>query len=271
MKKLVLGLLSALLIAGCAAPKDSGLKTAHWRPIGHVWVAHYRHGKLLGRRDLGTGAVTNAGVTAMANDFAWAGPSGAPINTLALAKYCASGTGTTAAAATDISLQTWDSIAPVAGTQALVSAANSQSYRVTCTISYTGTEAVTEFGLFTNGTLSATTGTPWTGGSATTGIATGTPYTASSSTAQGEQQFIFVDTTKSPNIYGLALSNTTSTVTVPAWYKVTDGTAAGTFPANADALVIRPVMLDHKVFSAVNVSSGDSIQWQYTLLLQSGN
>jgi len=239
--------------------------------FGHIMAYHYRHHRLIGVHDLGFGTVTNVGVMAMANDFAWAGPSGAPINTLALCKFMATGTGTTASASTDIALQTADGVASVTGTQSLVSAANSQAYKVVGTQNYTGTEAVTEWGLFANGTLSASTGTPFTAGSATSGTVTGTPLTASSTTAQGEQQFIFQDTTKSPKIYGLVTSNTTSVVTVPAWYKSTDGTAAGTTPANADALTILPVMLDHIVFSAINVINGDSIQFTFTLTLPSGS
>lgn len=238
---------------------------------GHVFAYHYRHGRLIERRDLGFGTVTNVGVMSMANDYAWAGPSGAPINTLALAKIMATGTGTTASAATDISLQTADSATPVTGTQTLSSAANAQAYKVVGTLNYTGTEAVTEWALLNSATLSASTGTPWTAGTATTGTATGTPYTASSSTVQGEQQLVFEDTTKSPAIYGLVLSNTTSAVTVPAWYKVTDGTAAGTTPANTDTLKIVPLMLDHMVFSAINVINGDSIQFTFTLSLPSGS
>jgi hypothetical protein len=34
--------------------------------------------------------------------------------------------------------------------------------------------------------------------------------------------------------------------------------------------VFRPVMWDHKVFSAINVVNGDSIQFTYTLTISSG-
>jgi hypothetical protein len=71
-------------------------------------------------------------------------------------------------------------------------------------------------------------------------------------------------------MWGLITSNTTSVVTVPAWYKVSDGTAAGTTPANTDTMVTRPVLWDHKVFSAINVISGDSIQFTYVLTVVSG-
>lgn len=229
-------------------------------------------GKIKDVRDLGSGLVTNVGVLALANDFNWAAPSGAAINTLKLANFHATGTGTTAAAATDIALQTVSTQGgqtPIAGTQTLVSAANLQKLQTVATISYTGSEAVTEWGLFTSGTLTATTGTPFTAGTATTGTVTGTPYTASSSTVQGQQQTVFHNTGNATPSWGLCTSNTSSVVTVPAWYKVADGTAGAT-PANTNAFTIRPVMWDHKVFAAFNVLSGDTIQFTYQLTLASG-
>lgn len=225
--------------------------------------------------DLGSGLVTNVGVLALANDWNLAAPSGAAINTLKLANYHVSGTGTTAAATTDIKLQTQSANGgqtPVAGTQSLISAANLQKYQTVATIAYTGTEAVTEWGLLCGtigGAISGTTGTPFTAGSATTGTVTGTPLTASTSTVQGQQQTIFENTGNATPSWGLVTSNTTSVVTVPAWYKVSDGTAGAT-PANTNAYTIRPVLWDHKVFSAINVLNGDSIQFTYTLTVTSG-
>lgn len=250
---------------------------ALWLPGGLKWgtnlqADHYRNGQLIERYDLGSGLVTNVGVLAMANDFAWAAPSGAAINTIKLANFHASGKGTTSAAATDIKLESVSTVGgetPVAGTQTLVSAANLQKYQTVATISYTGSEAVTEWGLFLSGTLTATTGTPFTAGSATTGTVTATPLTASSSTVQGQQQNIFENTGNATPSWGLVLSNTTSVITVPAWYKVSDSTAGAT-PANGNAYTIRPVIWDHKVFSAVNVISGDSIQYTYLLTISSG-
>lgn len=227
--------------------------------------------------DLGSGLVTNVGVLALANDYAQT-VTNAPHNLLRSAKYHASGKGSTAAAATDIKLETASTNGgqtPVAGTQALVSAANSQQYRTVATISYTGTEAVTEWALLaydsslpavTN--LSDATGSPFTAGGATSGTVTGTPLTASSATVQGQIMSIFEYTAGGLG-WGLVTSNTTSVVTVPAWYKVSDGTTA-TAPANTNPYVIRPVMWDHKVFSAINVVNGDSIQFTYTLTINSG-
>lgn len=232
----------------------------------------FHRGKWQGFKDLGSGLVTNVGVTALANDHAWASPSAAAINTIKLSNFHATGTGATAAAATDIKLQTVSTQGgqtPIAGTQTLVSAANLQKYRTVATINYTGTEAVTEWGLHTSATLSAATGSPFTSGTATTGTVTGTPLTASSTTVQGQQQNIFERTSGTNLSYGLVVSNTTSVVTVPAWYLVATG-AAGQAPANTETYVIRPVMWDHKVFSAINVVNLDSIQFTYELTVSSG-
>lgn len=229
--------------------------------------------------DLGSGLVTNVGVLALANDFGWS-VTNAPNNLLRFLKYHASGTGATAAAATDIKLQTASGNGgqtPVAGTQVLVSAANLQKYQSVATIAYTGTEAVTEWGFFaydsalpTTSNLSDATGSPFTAGSATTGTVTATPLTASSASAMGQQLSIIENTGNATPHWGLVTSNTTSVVTVPAWYKVSDGTAAGVTPANTNTYVLRPIMWDHKVFSAINVVSGDSIQFTYTLTVTSG-
>lgn len=225
--------------------------------------------------NLGSGLTTNVGALALANDWNLAAPSGAAINTLKLANYHVSGTGATAAAATDIKLQTQSTNGgqtPVAGTQTLISAANLQKYQTVATIAYTGSEAVTEWGLLCGtigGAISATTGTPFTAGSSTSGTVTGTPLTASSTTVQGQQQTVFENTGNATPSWGLVISNTTSVVNVPAWYLVSTG-AAGATPANTNAYTIRPVMWDHKVFSAINVVNGDSIQYTYTLTVASG-
>lgn len=221
-------------------------------------------------RDLGSGLVTNVGVLAMANDPSWAAPSGASAATLALQKWHATGIGTTAAAATDMALQTL--AAPttanaVAGVNTLVSAANLQKLQSVATINYTSSLAITEWGLHSAQVLSATTGTPFTATTGTSGTVTGTPYTASSTTVQGEQQLVvFPGTT---TVWGLILSNTTSVLTIPAWYKVADGTAGST-PGATEAFTIKPVLWDHKVFAAINVNNGDSIQFTYTLTINSG-
>lgn len=238
--------------------------------FGSNWVERLWYKLIYGHKtklSLGSGLVTNVAMQALANEFAWANPSGTLNTILGKSNYHATGTGSTAAVATDIALQTWDSIVSVAGAQSFVSGANSQKYQTVATISYSGTEAVTEWGLFNSGTMSATTGTPFTATTAVSATATSTPYTASSSTVAGEQMLVVkAGTTAS---YGLILSNTTSVLTIPAWYKVADGTAGST-PGSTEAFTLIPVMFDHKVFSAINVVNGDSIQFTYQLTCVSG-
>jgi hypothetical protein len=204
----------------------------------------------------------------MANDYAWS----AQLNlaTLALANQHATGTGVTAAAATDFKLQTVSANGgqnPVAGTQTLVPSGTAPKYQTVATINYTGTEAVTEWGLHSLSTLSATTGTPFTATTATSGTVTGTPLTASSATVRGQQATIVVPGTTA--VWGLVLSNTTSVLTIPAWYNQSNG-AAGSTPGSTEAFTLRPVMWDHKVFTAINVNNGDSIQFTYQLTINSG-
>lgn len=247
--------------------QGNGLRArVHNRAVKEWYRLLYRNKTQI---SLGSGLTTNVAAQATANDWNWPNPTTA-INTLKICNWHATGTGTTAAAATDVSLQTADAVSLVAGTQSLISAANSQKLQTVATLTGYGTEAVTEWGLFSDSTLSTTTGTPLTASSATGGTVTGTPLTASSTTVQGKTQHIVVDTTASPKVYGLVTANTTSTFTIPAWYKTTDGTA-GTTPGSTDAIAWWPVMYDHKVFSAINTVSGDTIQFTYQLTIASGN
>lgn len=132
--------------------------------------------------DLGSGLVTHAGVRLLSQDTAIT----AGTATLAAMKNHGSGTGTTAAAATDTALQTAIGTTATAGTNTNADASPNATVTSTATVSYSGTAAVTEWGLFNQTTLSGAT------------------------------------------------------------------------------------MWDHKVFSAVNVVSGDSIAFTYTLTINSG-
>lgn len=226
-------------------------------------------GKLKHIHDLGSGLTTNIAALALANDFGWASPSAAAINTLKACNFHATGTGATAAAQTDIKLQTADAVTPVSGVQTLISAANVQKLQTIATLSYAGSEAVTEWGLFNSATLTTATGigTPFTATTASSATVTGTPLTASSTTVQGAQQSIVLPGTTT--VWGLVTANTTSVLTVPAWYKVADGTLGAT-PGATEAYTKLALMWDHKVFAAINVLSGDSIQFTYQLTVNSG-
>lgn len=300
------GLSSDLVAEHLKAPKlntAKGIKT----PWGRMWFTRDRgesrllateafqtnlsarhrdgDGKLIDEYDLGSGLVTNVGVLALLTDgLANTTVSGTPLGwpttnapnaVLRIANYHASGTGTVAAAVTDIKLGTASGNGgqtPVTGTlTGLVpsSFATMPKLQSVGTISYTGSEAVTEWVLLSNNTLTATTGTPFTAGSATTGTVTATPLTASSTSVLGSAQTVFENTGNATPSWGLVVFSTTSVVTVGAWYKVSDSTA-GANPANTNGYTIRPITYDRKVFSAINVANGDSIQFTYQLAINSG-
>jgi hypothetical protein len=238
-------------------------------------------GLVKGIRDFGSGTVTNVGVLSIANDFAWASPSAAAINTLKLANYHAVGTGTNASYIYNVALQTLaapTTTTAVTGAQTLIAgttggdAASIQTYQTVATTNFTGAAAITEWGLFSSATLSSTTGTPFSGSSATstTASVTGTPLTASSTTVAGEQGYIFQDNTAASPFWGMVTSNTTSVITVPAWYVVATGAVSGVNPVNGDAFTILPIMLDRQQFAAINVVNLDSIVWTFQLQVVSG-
>ena len=242
----------------------------------HLKATHMRNGVILKEYDLGSGLVTNIGVLALAGDSQWPQTS-INVSLFRLLKYHASGKGTTAAAFTDIQIETDSTVGgqtPVAGTQVFThdQSATSQKWVSVATIAYTGSEAVTEWGIFNDSTLSRTTGSPLTAISANTATVTGTPLTASSTSVQGETQHVIKTGTTAR--HALITSNTTSVLTLSfsaasGWMVNTTG-VIGSTPGSTEAYTLRPVMWDHKVFSAINVVNGDSIQFTYTLTISSG-
>lgn len=263
---------------GLSDPMDVAEHLAGLKYGTNLKIDLFHNGIWQGSKDLGSGLVTNLGAMALANEaVTLASPSGARINTLFLANQHVSGTGTTAAAVLDYKIQTISGNGgqtAVAGTQSFSTAGTMAVpvYKTVATISYTGTEAVTEWGLMTAATLSATTGSPFTAATATTFTGTSTPYTASSSTVQGLQQQVIEPGTTT--VLGLIASNTTSVGTLTnngttGWFTKAAMTAGAT-PGNTETYTLRPIMWDHKVFSAVNVINGDSIQFTYSLTITSG-
>jgi hypothetical protein len=269
--------------------RDRGVGTIFAREVfsSELFATHRGpDGRIIHEYDLGSGLVTDAGVLAMCNDFAWP-TSAATIarNTIRVANNHASGTGATAAAVTDIKLQTPSGFGGqtlTAGVQSLVQGTaagtgttGNHKYQSVATINYTGTETVSEWGLFGDmgaigGTaLTSATGSPFTAGSASTGTVTGTPLTASANGAAGQGLTIIENTNATRVSWGLVLSNTTSIVTVGDWYLTATG-AAGTAPVNADTYVFRPLIWDHRVFTGIGVNSGDSIQFTYQLQINQG-
>jgi len=244
-----------------AFTKDEGdaIQTAGKMFDTNLVAKHIRGRKVIDERDLGSGLVTNAGVNRMAEDWFWANGS----NTLEIMLDMASGTGATAAAVGDVQLGTAASTTAVAGTQSTV---QPNILQVVGTLSYGGSFAITEWGLIhdtlTSGQSFGSTGNvTFTGTSATTATVSGATWT--------------VDAWKGYNVFvtsvpamGVVLSNTATVLTVGRWNTPSTNVTATT-PGNVAAQIL-PTLWDRKVFSAINVVNGDSIQFTYQLTITSG-
>lgn len=115
----------------------------------HLTARHIgSDGKVKGEYDLGSGVVTTAGVVALASYFNNGGTN------LTTFKYHDSGTGSTAAAIGDTDLGT-----PAGPTTRATGSqsASTNTYTTVGTIAYTGTLAITEWGLFLDATRGSDT------------------------------------------------------------------------------------------------------------------
>lgn len=145
------GELSARLIHGDGTVEDLGVistdKPVKWKTrLGYVLILLAAYGLVHLVHSIwawlfALGVVTNAGVNYMASDFA----SGGSAPTISGFKYHDSGTGTNSPAVGDTGLQTPAGPARVIGTPSNPSA---NQYRSVATIAYTGSLAITEWGLF---------------------------------------------------------------------------------------------------------------------------
>lgn len=244
--------------------------------ISRLMADHYRDGKLIGQHDMGSGLVTNSGVNLMANDFTWV--NGA---TLKQMNMHLSGTGTTAAAAPDVFCQTPIASGSLTGSTngfftGVQSYVSPNQYKTVATFTYNATLAVTEWALcMTNAaTLSRTSA-----GAAPTNNTftdTGATYTTS---GQGLAAYTIeiaasILNTPTTTVMGQILSNTATVITLQgpsasaAW--LTLANAVASVPGATVAYQVFPTAWDHKVFSAINVNAGDSIQFTYTLTINSG-
>lgn len=247
----------------------------------HLGAIHFRDGKPLKKYSLGSGAVTQGFVTGLLKDqLGTTNNKATPL--LATLNRMLSGTGTNAAAATDYSLQTAVNVYSGAITPSLatVASSNNASIQWIGTIAYTGTSAITEWGLFAGNptpgsqyntstvTITSTTITPgtnpswtvntWAGYLAIIG-GTGTTNATGAGISGG-----FIESNS-----GTALTISQGASDIAYWVVNTNAGAAGT-PANNTRVDIWPFMADRKTFSAINVVNGDSIQFTYTLTASSG-
>lgn len=230
----------------------------------HLGANHIRGGKVIEKYDLGSGLTTQALALALANQ----GVSAANANTLGLLKYMSSGTGSVAAAAADYQLGTQSGPVTTALTPTLGLTADNSTMQWVGTITYGGTLAITEWGLFAGG---GTVGSQYTTATDTFTATTATPGTGPAWTAnQWAGMYVVVVSSATP-VIGLISSNSTTALTVnPGWAQANGTGGSGTTPSSNTSMTVYPLMADRKVFAAINVVSGDSIQFTYTLTVNSG-
>ena len=233
-----------------------------------------RIGEIIEEIDLGSGLVTNIGVTALAYDWGWQTKVAEPINTFNVCKWHAWGTGTTAAAKTDFELEAYAK--PTEANANAVEGVNSLKFEnkgknqklvSTATITASSSVAVTEWGLHSYEKLKPTTvESESSTGSSLTGKTAA--FTESKSEARGEQNKV-VWAEKSEAVIGLIEKSTTTVVTIPGWIKA-GKEETGTTPEAKSKFRIIPVLFDHRVFSVINVESGNKIEFPWELEIQAG-
>jgi hypothetical protein len=238
-------------------------------------------GKITDEIDLGSGLITNIGVTALANDSSWTAETAEPLNTLNVAKYINWGTGATADAATDWKLQTQaeneagkkEAVAVTSSVLKLTPTGNAKLIITGTLTNKEGEAKITEWGLFT---------APKTEGEAQK-AATSTTATSLTDTAKlvkpgeteskkavrGAQQYI-VWAKEAEEVYGLITKNTPEVATVPGWIK-SKAAETGATPSATSKYTIYPVMWDHRVFGTITVGAGGKIEFPYELTIESGH
>lgn len=242
----------------------------------HLEAEHIRADGSRKTYDLGSGLVTNAGVNMMANDFTWV--TGA---TLKQMNFHLCGTGTTAAALSDVYAQTPTLAASLTGstngyytgTQSYVSP---NLYRTVSTFTYNTGVAVTEWALCMANVLPVLRTSAGAAPTNNTFTDTGATYVTA---GQGLAAYTIeiaatVINTPTSTVMGQVLSNSATVITIQgpsasaAWLTLINGVASN--PGATVAYGVFPTAFDHKVFSVINVANGDSIQFTYSLTINSG-
>jgi hypothetical protein len=232
-------------------------------------------GKLIGQYDLGSGTVTNVGVDTIVNDvLGWALNS-----SLKLFNNHGTGTGVTASAATDYWLQTAIASGSLTGsTNGYFTGAQSvvapNTYKSVATVVYNATLAVTEWVLTLSNAANLALSTTATAANSAT-YASGLTTTGNGNMGWVIESNATAINTPTTTVISTPITTNTSTVatlgvtTAGGWTTLANGVPSGTGPG-AVATVIYPATLDHLVFSAINVNASDSIQFSFSLAINSG-
>jgi hypothetical protein len=269
---------------------DSKLLGEH-QFISNVRLMHRgADGVLKDVRDLGSGLVTNAGVNLMSYDLYWV-----PTYTksaLYSANFHAIGTGATAAASSDVFLQTAQGATNLSGTtngymtgtQSIIANATgspySPVYQTVATFTATGSIAVTEWivaignganitnsasNSATSSSLTDTTHTPFGASNAQAMWTVQTGVTTPSNTSPTTQPMLQVKSNSTTVLTGIDGSWGSGSV---SWLSSTN--QAVSTPSGTGSYVAFPTAWDHKVFSVVNLVNGDTLQVTYQLSVNSG-
>jgi hypothetical protein len=250
-------------------------------------------GPILDEFDLGSGVVTNVGVTALALDSTWFANETENLATLNTLKFMNWGTGTTAAAQTNWRLQKQEvneskNKEAITVTSSVYSGILAGNAKLIVTGSLeakeTGPVAITEWGLFSAAKTEGSTAKAAT--AVTENKLTDTAKleapgsTESKKNARGAQQYILF-AKESEEAYATVVSNTTEVATLAkvsgekAWLKAgTEGKGTvetATTPSATTKYQFYPVMWDHRVFSAINVEKGNKIEFPYELTIEGGS
>lgn len=233
-------------------------------------------GKLKQVHQLGSGLTTNVGVNLLAQDPLWVAAA-TPFSTLSSLNFIVTGTGTTAAALTDYYVQTPISNANITGgtngytTGVITNGGNGSTniWKNVCTVAYNATLAVTEWGItMSNAANFSGTATSTAAGSLTN---TGATFTTAGNALKGwtvEAASTAINT-PTTTAMGLITSNSGTVLTLAGGW-VTLANAGASTPSGTTLYVAYPTLWDHKVFAAINVIAGDSIQYTYSLTCTSG-
>ena len=242
-----------------------------------------RPGRILDEFDLGSGKVTNVGVTALANDSNWFANTTENLATLNVLKFMNWGTGTNEGEAFNFKLQSQaeneagkKEAASVTSSVLKFLATGNAKLIVTGTLeqNLAGPTAITEWGLFSAAKTEGTTLTAATGTSGTSLTDTAKfaepGKTESKKDARGAQQYIVnCPNAETEAVYGLILKNTETVATIPGWVKA-GAAEAGATPSATAKYQFMPVMFDRRKFAAINVEKGNKIEFPYELEIKSG-
>lgn len=241
-----------------------------------------RPGEILDEFDLGSGKVTNIGVTALANDSKWFANENENLATFNTQKYMNWGKGTNAAEAYNWKLQTQEvneasnkeAVAVESSVLKWAATGNAQLI-VTGTLEAkeAGPVAITEWGLFSAANTEGTTPGTNTSTTATelndTGKFAEPAKTESKKNARGAQQYV-VWAKEAEEVYGLVLKNTETKATIPGWVKSGAAELGATPTTGVSKYAFYPVMWDRRVFAAINVEKGNKITFPYELTVTAG-